>query len=606
LSFSARRIKDFETLPSLIFGYDMPPEILRAFSFEKKLEESTGFLVKQGMATGDNERFLRLHFEVPLSRTQDSWPTYAKGGDFSMFHSDLPLVVDWRKDGHEIKERAAKEYGSETRTVKNQETYFQSGLTFSLVSQAGFSVRSLPAGCIYDMGGPSVFLNKSVSHWTALSMLSFLNSTPIQYILQFITDSRHWHVITIQSLPVPKLSTLSHEKLGHASYEIAKLAKKISASEEGTRLFSCPFLINPNGYSLHSIVTKHITIAKEIEKRFRILMPGIDVSVCEAYGIESNNITNLQTERIERAKETLLSTPVLVEEEFVHSVISWCMGVSLGVWSVNLARFFQEENEASFDPFAALPKYPPGMLQGPDGLPAKPEDVSSDYPVRIDWDGILVDDPEREDNIVRRVREVIEAIWKDRAEAIEKETCEILGIRDLRDYFRKPGNGGFWMDHVKRYSKSHRKAPIYWYLRSAKGNYGLWLYYHRLDKDILFKALLNYVEPKIRLEEDRLKTLRTRKEAAGSSGREAKQIEKDMDRQEQFVSELLDLKDKLRRAADFHLNPDLNDGVVLNIAPLWELVPWKEAKEYWEKLVEGKYEWSSIGKQLRERGVVKN
>jgi hypothetical protein len=109
----------------------------------------------------------------------------------------------------------------------------------------------------------------------------------------------------------------------------------------------------------------------------------------------------------------------------------------------------------------------------------------------------------------------------------------------------------------------------------------------------------------MRLEEDRLHTLRTRKDAAGSSGREAKQIEKDMDRQEQFVSELHDFKDKLRRVADLHLTPDLNDGVVLDIAPLWELVPWKEAKEYWEELAEGKYEWSSIGKQLREKEVVK-
>jgi predicted AAA+ superfamily ATPase len=62
--------------------------------------------------------------------------------------------------------------------------------------------------------------------------------------------------------------------------------------------------------------------------------------------------------------------------------------------------------------------------------------------------------------------------------------------------------------------------------RSAKGNYALWLYYHQLNKDIFFKALINCVEPKIRLEENRLKSLRGRKEAAGSSGREAKQIER--------------------------------------------------------------------------------
>ena len=45
--------------------------------------------------------------------------------------------------------------------------------------------------------------------------------------------------------------------------------------------------------------------------------------------------------------------------------------------------------------------------------------------------------------------------------------------------------------------------------------------------------------------------------------------------------------------------------VLLNIAPLYELVPWKEAKSYWDELLEGKYEWSSIGKQLRQKGLVK-
>ena len=68
---------------------------------------------------------------------------------------------------------------------------------------------------------------------------------------------------------------------------------------------------------------------------------------------------------------------------------------------------------------------------------------------------------------------------------------------------------------------------------------------------------------------------------------------------------LRDFEDKLRRAANLHLDPDLNDGVVLNIAPLRELVPWKEAKSYWDDLMDGKYEWSSIGKQLREKGLVK-
>jgi hypothetical protein len=219
--------------------------------------------------------------------------------------------------------------------------------------------------------------------------------------------------------------------------------------------------------------------------------------------------------------------------------------------------------------------------------------------------GILVDDPLHPDNIAQRVRDVIAMIWPKNAEAIEAECCQILGLTEMTDYFRKPGKGGFWDDHISRYSKSRRKAPVFWLLQSSKKNYALWLYYHRLDKDLLFKSLVNYVEPKIRLETSRLESLRSQKAAAGESGKEAKRLAKDVERQEDFLSELRDFEDKLRRAASLHLEPDLNDGVVLNIAQLWELVPWKEAKKYWDELMEGKYEWSSIGQQLREKGLVK-
>jgi hypothetical protein len=236
-----------------------------------------------------------------------------------------------------------------------------------------------------------------------------------------------------------------------------------------------------------------------------------------------------------------------------------------------------------------------------------PNAVISDveYPIRISWYGILVDDPEHVDDVCRRVRDVYEVVWDDQADAIERDAREILGFKELRDYFRRPGKGGFWDDHITRYTKSRRKAPIYWLLQSSKKNYAIWLYYHRLDKDMLFKALVNYVEPKVRLETSRLESLRTQKAAAGDSGKEAKRFAKDVERQEDFLSELRDFEDKLRRAANLHLEPDLNDGVVLNIAPLWELVPWKEANKYWDELMEGQYEWSSIGKQLRQKGLVK-
>ena len=220
-------------------------------------------------------------------------------------------------------------------------------------------------------------------------------------------------------------------------------------------------------------------------------------------------------------------------------------------------------------------------------------------------DGILADDSEANYDIVATVCSAIERLSSPQnVEAVEHAVCQNAGAANLREYFRSSNKGGFWQSHLDRYDKSRRKAPIYWLLQSSKKNYAIWLYYHRLDKDLLFKTLVNYVEPKIRLETSRLESLRSQKAAAGESGKEAKRLAKDVERQEDFLSELRDFEDKLRRAANLHLEPDLNDGVVLNIAPLHELVPWKEAKKYWNELMEGKYEWSSIGKQLREKGLV--
>jgi len=200
---------------------------------------------------------------------------------------------------------------------------------------------------------------------------------------------------------------------------------------------------------------------------------------------------------------------------------------------------------------------------------------------------------------------VLEYLWGERAEAIEAEACGILGARELRDYFRNPRL--FFDHHIGRFSKSRRKAPIYWLLQSPRRHYALWLYYHRLDPDLLFKALTLHIQPALRRETARLAELRAAREAAGTvgaGGPDARRLSREIERQEALLADLHEFHDRLDRAAKLYLTPDLNDGVVLTIAPLHELVPWKEAKSYWEQLLAGKYEWSSIGKQLREKGLV--
>ncbi len=309
-------------------------------------------------------------------------------------------------------------------------------------------------------------------------------------------------------------------------------------------------------------------------------------------------------------------------------LISLAVGAIYGRWDMRIALDSSLAPQLA-DAFAPLPICSPGMLVGPDGLPASRDGIASEewmrarpdaitpppdgsvenltildseYPLAVDWDGILVDDQDQPDDILRRVRSVLDLLWGERADAIEGEACDLLGVKNLRTYLRNPRQ--FFDQHIKRYSKSRRKAPIYWLLQSPKRTYGLWLYYHRLDPDILYKALTKYVEPKIRLEEARFEEYDARRRSAGTAGREAKQAEKAVAKQEELLADLREFRARLNRAAKLHLRPDLNDGVVLNIAPLHELVPWKEAKSKWNELLAGKYEWSSIGKQLREKGMI--
>src|SRR5262249_27576787 len=159
-------------------------------------------------------------------------------------------------------------------------------------------------------------------------------------------------------------------------------------------------------------------------------------------------------------------------------------------------------------------------------------------------------------DIERGVREVIEIIWKDRAEAIEHEACEILGVKSLRDYFRKPS--GFFADHLKRYSKSRRQACIYWPLSTASGSYTLWIYYHRLTENTLHSALADFIDPKLKSFREEISYLR-------DNSNQQMRLEELQD----LEQELQQLRDEIERIIKLPWKPNLNDGVLITASPLW-------------------------------------
>lgn len=609
-------LKQFSILAGAPFVYWVKKSILTGLARGSQISPDI-IEVRQGLATADDFRFARAIWEVPpyllweANHPNRTWVPYIKGGSSQPFFAPITLVVNWRNNAEDLWSNRTSNGQIRSNIWMLKEAianyFFKSG--FSWTRRAvRFIPYIVPSGCIPSASRYMAYPVKG-SEYTAMGVVASNLATAYLRFFGEMFLRPNYMVEVVKTLPWVSLPGSTLERIEQTVKTQVAIRRKRYQQEEPYQEFTMPVGLSD---LKRSETPQHDHLS--------LLGTELDEEVGRAYGLGVSDLTDLNKDfkeavNAQRSNVAAIDSEVDDIDEDVSSsgerpanipqgLLSYYVGCTLGRWDIRFATGERQPPELS-DPFAPLPICPPGMLQGPDGLPAKPEDVPLNYPISIDWDGILVDDSGHVDDIVLRVHGVLEVIWKDRAEVIEREACESLGVKELREYFRKPGNGGFWMDHVKRYSKSRRKAPVYWYLRSAKGNYGLWLYYHRLDKDIFFKALINYVEPKIRLEEDCLKSLRGRKEASGSSRRETKQIEKNIDRQEQLVSELRDFADKLRRLANLHIKPDLNDGVVLNIALLWELVPWKEAKQYWEELVDGKFEWSSIARQMWEKKLVK-
>ncbi|MFP4029739.1 MAG: hypothetical protein ACLFWL_18325 [Candidatus Brocadiia bacterium] len=302
---------------------------------------------------------------------------------------------------------------------------------------------------------------------------------------------------------------------------------------------------------------------------------------------------------IEARREMDVLDPQEVEQ-WISELISYAAGVGFGRWDIRIALGEAPKVADNYDPFTPVPSVAPAELQF-----SEQSEPLQEYPVKIAAGGVLVDDPGHPQDILRRIQEVFRTLWGEvNGDKRYREAIEIIdeGADSLRNYFRKKGNTGFFLQHVKRYSKSRRNAPIYWQLATPSVSYAVWLYYHRFTRDTMYKVQNDYVEPKLQHEERRLNEMRS---ALGSdaSSRERKEVEE----QEEFVEELRQFRDEVARVAPLW-NPNLNDGVIINYAPLWRLVAprkWqKRCKKTWGKLVDGEYDWAHLAMHLWPERVV--
>lgn len=168
-----------------------------------------------GMATADNNRFLRMWFEVSFDNigffvhnrqeyktSLKKWFPYNKGGEYRKWYGNNEYIVNWENDGLEI--RSFKGANGKIKSHNyNLEYIFRPAITWNALTSGIFSSRFSEDGFIFDNAGSSMFTTNK----DELFYLQGLLATPVvQKMLGFINPTLNFQPGTLASLPVRNIS----------------------------------------------------------------------------------------------------------------------------------------------------------------------------------------------------------------------------------------------------------------------------------------------------------------------------------------------------------------------------------------------------------------
>ena len=563
-----------------------------------------------GASTKDDFRFLRVWLELRPEYVALGWLPHAKGGPFSRHFRDIDLLLDWRRSGAALKAfvsnyRETRGWGDQwTGELKGSAHYQRPGLTWARRTQGGLGFTALPAGSIFGDKGPAVLVEGDRSS-ALLTLLALANSAPFRLLVGIQMTFGSYEVGLIGKIPFPDVDG-SGATLSRLARRGWSLRRSLDTCSEVSHAFVVPAVLQVEGATLADRVGTWSGRVAEVEAELDWLQSEIDELCFELYGIsdedraaitEGFGVTDSLEDEGSDDDVGDDAEPVGADPSVLAAgLVSWAVGVGVGRFDVRLATGGREWS-AEPDPFDPLPVCSPAMLTGEDGLPVDEPPVG--YPVSVS--PVLVDDRGHELDIIGRVRAVFDVVFGADADSWWADAGEALGARrgEISSWLRK----GFFDHHLKSHSKSRRKAPILWPIGDASGSHVVWLYAHRVTADSLFQVLNDIVDPKLRAEQRHLTELTQEAGPDPSAGqREA------LDAQETLLGELRELRDGLEAVTPLWA-PDLNDGIVIVLAPLWRLFahhrPWsRELKKHWDKLTAGDYDWAQLAMHLWPERVI--
>ena len=194
---------DFKKIPGSPISYSLSPKIRDAFIKNPPLRTIMPF--KRGMATGDNDRFLRFWHEVTFEKTscgaaqsENKWQPYNKGGNYRKWYGNREYVIDWEKEGSHIKNFKDKNGRLKSRP-QNIEHNYKPAISYSSLTSGKPSMRFYK-GFIHDQAGN--FLPKKEPD--IISLISYLNSSVALNFLSLLSPTLNILTDDLNRLPVPK------------------------------------------------------------------------------------------------------------------------------------------------------------------------------------------------------------------------------------------------------------------------------------------------------------------------------------------------------------------------------------------------------------------
>lgn len=599
--------QEFRWIARSPFAYWVSGRVRSLFKTLPSLR-STGRVTRMGLATADDFRFARCWWESPTGTGKPSpWHPMAKGGRAVPLYSDVPLTVLWADGGNELKAFAETTPGTThwSRNIRSVDYYFKPGVTWPLRSRH-FCPQMMAAGTIITVRGSGIF-------GPHMDEFSALGSSSIFDLLIRLMSGRIEHPQLnggdLSLIPMPQVSEPNKGLLSGLAIRGWSLRRSLDTGAEVSHAFVVPGVLQVEGDGFADQVAAWAKRVARVENDLVEVQAEIDEICFELYGISEEDRRAITegfgvTDDSETSDGSDEDTDDDDEDSGVEldpvglgaGLVSWCVGVTAGRFDVRLATG-ERGWPGEPDPFDPLPVCSPGMLTGDDGLPLV--EPPAGYPLRPS--PVFVVDPGHRLDVTARVREVFDVVFGGQADAWWTEVGEVLDPRggEVGSWLAK----GFFDHHLKTHSKSRRKAPVLWPIGTSSGSYQVWLYAHRVTGDSLFRVLNDLIVPKLNTEEAKLTRLR-QEAGPNPSASERKTI----DTQEKLVSELVELREAVEGLAPLWA-PDLNDGIVIVLAPLWRLFshhkPWmRELKKHWVKLTEGDYDWAQLAMHLWPERVI--